>query len=143
LRAKQRATQDRPRNPVTIYTDELKSYEGIADENTRHESVNHSAQEWVRDNGQSARVTIRAKGGGPTARRSTIEDGSGTFSDVSDISELFGTYAAAEAHSGAGESSAACVVTKRAVSLALSGKGTGFYLGVSSAKFEIEEVGGR
>jgi hypothetical protein len=95
------------------------------------------------DNGQSARVTIRAKSGGPTAGMSTIEDGSGTFSDVSDISDLFGTYATAEAHAGAGESSAARVLSKGSVSLALSGKGTGFDLGVSFGKFEIEEVGGR
>jgi transposase-like protein len=31
-----------------IYTDELPSYNGIADADTRHESVNHSAEEWVR-----------------------------------------------------------------------------------------------
>ena len=30
-----------------IYTDELKSYLGIADENTRHETVNHSTKQWV------------------------------------------------------------------------------------------------
>ena len=30
-----------------IYTDELKSYIGIADHNTRHETVNHSIDEWV------------------------------------------------------------------------------------------------
>ena len=30
-----------------IYTDELASYLGIANENTRHETVNHSAEEWV------------------------------------------------------------------------------------------------
>jgi transposase-like protein len=31
-----------------IYTDELPSYIGIADADTRHETVNHSAEEWVR-----------------------------------------------------------------------------------------------
>ena len=31
-----------------IYTDALRSYIGIADDDTRHESVNHSAYEWVR-----------------------------------------------------------------------------------------------
>ena len=31
-----------------IYTDEWRAYRGIADENTRHETVNHSAEEWVR-----------------------------------------------------------------------------------------------
>ena len=30
-----------------IYTDELKSYLGIANQDTRHETVNHSAEEWV------------------------------------------------------------------------------------------------
>ena len=31
-----------------IYTDEWEAYKGIADENTRHETVNHRAEEWVR-----------------------------------------------------------------------------------------------
>ena len=31
-----------------IYTDEHSGYNGIGDENTIHESVNHSAEEWVR-----------------------------------------------------------------------------------------------
>jgi transposase-like protein len=31
-----------------IYTDDNSSYEGIADDNTRHKSVNHSKEEWVR-----------------------------------------------------------------------------------------------
>jgi transposase-like protein len=30
-----------------FYTDELKSYLGIADHNTRHETVNHAREEWV------------------------------------------------------------------------------------------------
>ena len=30
-----------------IYTDELRSYLGIADHDTRHETVNHSIEEWV------------------------------------------------------------------------------------------------
>lgn len=31
-----------------LYTDNHSAYDGIADENTRHEAVNHSADEWVR-----------------------------------------------------------------------------------------------
>jgi transposase-like protein/IS1 family transposase len=31
-----------------IYTDDFPTYKGIEDEDTRHESVNHSADEWVR-----------------------------------------------------------------------------------------------
>lgn len=32
-----------------IFTDEHGGYQGIGDENTRHETVNHGADEWVRD----------------------------------------------------------------------------------------------
>ena len=31
-----------------IYTDDWPAYRGIADHDTRHETVNHSAEEWVR-----------------------------------------------------------------------------------------------
>ena len=93
------------------------------------------------DNGQSARVSLRAKGGGPTAGKSKIVKGSGTFSEVADISELFGSYASAEAHAGAGGSSAAQVVTKGTVSLAFSGTGKGIDLGVTFGQFVIQKHG--
>ncbi|MBI4321312.1 MAG: IS1595 family transposase, partial [Chloroflexi bacterium] len=35
-------------NAEAIYTDEHPSYRGIGDANTRHETVNHSAEEWAR-----------------------------------------------------------------------------------------------
>ena len=91
------------------------------------------------DNGQSARVSLRAKGGGLTAGKSKITDGHGTFSEVGDISELFGSYASANVHAGAGESSAAQVVTKGTVSLAFSGTGKGIDLGVAFGEFVIEK----
>lgn len=91
------------------------------------------------DNGQSARVSLRATGGGLTAGKSEINNGSGTFSEVADISELFGSYASAEAHAGAGGSSAAQVVTKGTVSLAFSGTGKGIDLGVTFGRFTIQK----
>jgi hypothetical protein len=90
------------------------------------------------DNGQSARVSLRAKGGGLTAGKSKITDGRGTFSEVGDISELFGSYASLDVHAGAVESSAAQVVTKGTVSLAFAGTGKGVDLGVTFGKFVIE-----
>ena len=93
------------------------------------------------DNGQSARVSLRATGGGITAGKSKIVDGNGTFSEVADISELFGRYASADVHAGMGESSAAQVVTKGTVSLALSGTGKGIDLGVTFGEFVIAEQG--
>jgi len=89
------------------------------------------------DNGQSARVNLEAKGAGLTAGKSKIIDGNGTFSDVGNISELFGSYASAEAHAGAVGSSSAQVVTKGTVSLAFSGTGHGVDLGVTFGDFTI------
>jgi hypothetical protein len=88
-------------------------------------------------NGQSARVVIQTRGGGITFGRSKIVDGVGDFSPVASIDEVFGDYANAEAHAGAGESSDAQVVTKGTVSLALSGKGHGIDLGISFGRFTI------
>lgn len=88
-------------------------------------------------NGQSANVKLEARGGGLTAGKSTIENGQGEFSAVKDISEVFGSYAAAEAHAGAVKSSGARAMTKGEVSLGLSGTGRGWDLGVSFGKFKI------
>jgi hypothetical protein len=82
-------------------------------------------------------VKLRAKGGGLTVGKSTIDDGHGDFSGVSNITELLGTYASAEAHAGAVESAKAQVVTKGEVSLALSGTGTGWDIGVAVGNFII------
>jgi hypothetical protein len=89
------------------------------------------------DNGQTATAKISAKGGGLTAGRSEVREGNGKFSEVSDIRELFGTYASATAAAGAVKSSEAQALTKGEVSLALAGKGTGVELGVSFGKFTI------
>ena len=91
------------------------------------------------DNGESARVSLRAKGGGLTAGKSKIVDGSGTFSEISDINELFGKYAAVEVHAGVVGSSAAQVVTKGTVSLAFSGTGKGVDLGLTFGEFDIQK----
>lgn len=91
------------------------------------------------DNGQSARVSLRAKGGGLTAGKSKTVNGNGTFSEVGDISELFGSYASADVHAGMVESSAAQVVTKGTVSLAFSGTGKGVDLGVTVGEFVIRK----
>jgi hypothetical protein len=88
-------------------------------------------------NGQLMPVHLAAKGGGLTVGKSTIDRGRGEFSGVSDIKELIGTYASAEAHAGAVKSAQAQVVTKGEVSLALSGTGRGWDLGVAVGNFTI------
>ena len=92
------------------------------------------------NNGQTMRVTLRAKGGGVTFGKSAIENGVGEFSGVHGIGEIPGTYVAAEAHAGAAKSSKAQVMTKGEVSLALSGTGRGWDLGVAFGKFVIERA---
>ena len=89
------------------------------------------------DNGQSARVSIGTKGGGLTFGRSKVANGRGSFSDVGNISELFGAYAKAEVHAGMGESTNAQVLTKGTVSLALAGTGKGVDLGFDFGKLTI------
>ncbi|KZC17973.1 hypothetical protein RHOFW510R12_16565 [Rhodanobacter sp. FW510-R12] len=89
-------------------------------------------------NGQSLNVKLRAKGGGLTFGKTRITDGVGKFSGVSDVRDVLGHYANAEAHAGAEKSAAAQVLTKGSVSLALSGKGEGWNLGVAFGAFIIE-----
>jgi hypothetical protein len=93
------------------------------------------------DNGQRTHVRIETRGGGVTFGRSSIVGGSGDFSPVGDIHEIFGNYANVEAHAGMGVSSGAQVVTKGSVSLALSGTGTGVDLGVAFGRFTIAPGG--
>ncbi len=88
-------------------------------------------------NGESMAVKLQARGGGLTVGKSTIEDGHGEFSGVQSINDLIGTYVSAEAHAGAVKSAKAQVVTKGEVSLALSGTGSGWDLGVAVGNFII------
>jgi hypothetical protein len=87
-------------------------------------------------NGQHMTVHLRSKGGGLTFGKSSIE-GIGKFSGIFHIDEILGTYVVGEAHAGAAASSRATVMTKGNVSLALSGTGKGWNLGVDFGKFTI------
>ncbi|MGB8635206.1 MAG: hypothetical protein WCD66_04895 [Rhodanobacteraceae bacterium] len=87
--------------------------------------------------GQRMDVKLSAKGGGLTFGKTEIDEGVGKFSGIYDIREVLGTYAAAEAHAGATKSAKAQAMTKGNVSLALSGKGRGWDLGVAFGNFVI------
>ena len=90
------------------------------------------------ENGQSMNVKLRAKGGGLTFGKTSVKNGIGAFTGVNDISDILGHYGTAEAHAGADKSATAQVVTKGNVSLALTGKGKGWNLGVAFGAFIIE-----
>ena len=87
-------------------------------------------------NGKSLHVLLEAKGGGLTVGKS-VESGRGEFSGVDALSELPGSYIAAEVQAGALKSAQAQVMTKGEVSLALSGKGRGWDLGISFGELKI------
>lgn len=88
-------------------------------------------------NGQSMRVRLEARGGGPSVGKSTIKNGTGEFSGVDNINELLGGYVSAEAVAGAVKAAKGQVVTKGEISLALSGTGEGWEIGVAFGKFTI------
>jgi hypothetical protein len=88
-------------------------------------------------NGQTMSVRIEAKGGGLTVGKYRIRDGIGQFANVGDIREVLGSYATAEAHAAAEKSASAQAMTNGEVSLALSGKGRGWSLGVAFSRFTI------
>ena len=93
------------------------------------------------NNGSSVKVSLESKGLGLTAGKSSIDAGKGSFAGVKNIHDVFGQYAAADASAGAVKSSDAQVLTKGEVSLALSGTGRGWDLGVSIADFAIKPYG--
>jgi len=88
-------------------------------------------------NGQALRVRLSARGGGLTAGKSE-EAGEGEFSPVGSLDALLGGYASIQAHAGAVNSVQAQVMTKGEVSLALTGKGHGWSLGVDFGELKIE-----
>jgi hypothetical protein len=87
-------------------------------------------------NGQHMTVHLRSRGGGLTFGKQQIE-GVGKFSGIFHIDEILGTYATGGAHAGAAASANGTVMTKGNVSLALSGTGKGWNLGVDFGKFTI------
>ena len=93
------------------------------------------------DNGQKANVKLKLTGGGLTAGKTAVRNATGRFTEVSDISELYGGWAAAGATAAAGKSAAAGVVTKGDISLTLVGTGTGVQLGFGGAKLTIKPAG--
>ena len=89
------------------------------------------------DNGQKAAVRLSVKGGGLTAGKTEIRDGTGYFSEVASINELFGRYDAASAGAAAGKAASATALIKDNIHLTLAGTGRGVELGVSLGRFTI------
>lgn len=87
-------------------------------------------------NGQRAQVTLTSQSIGFTIGKSEIS-GTGVFSDVRDLKEIYGHYVALEGHAGVTKSVDAQVLTSGEISLALSGKGRGVDIGVTLGALSI------
>ena len=92
-------------------------------------------------NGQHADVKLNVTGGGLSFGKMEILNGRGTFTEVLNIDEIFGGYIAAEAHAGAVKSAQASVYTKGEISLAMTGSGRGFNIGIDFGALEISKSG--
>ena len=92
------------------------------------------------DNGQSSAVSISMVGGGLTAGKFRIDNGTGEISHVRGIHDVFGDYAQAGASAGVVKSGTAQVLTKGNVSLALAASGEGVNIGISFGKFTIQKA---
>lgn len=90
----------------------------------------------VCSNGQRAQVKLTSRSIGFTIGQSDLE-GVGYFSELKDISEIYGTFIALEGHIGAVKSGHGQVMTRGIVSLAISGSGRGFDIGVTLGGLNI------
>ena len=90
--------------------------------------------------GSSMKVRISSKGGGLTAGKTTIDDGHGDFTGVKSIKDVLGAYATGSAHAAAVKAGDATIVTKGEISLAITGTGRGWDVGVDLGEFKITEV---
>jgi len=91
-------------------------------------------------NGQKADVKISIHGGGITFGKTEIVDGKAKISGGHTMEDIYGSYAQASAHAGAGKAADASVLTKGEVSIALSGTGTGVDVGVDFSGFKISKA---
>ena len=87
-------------------------------------------------NGQKAKVGLSSNSIGFTLGKSEIE-GTGVFSDVRNLNEIYGHYMALEGHAGLTGSVDGQVLTSGEISLVLSGKGRGVDLGVTLGALSV------
>lgn len=88
------------------------------------------------NNGQRAQVALASKSIGFTLGKSEI-DGTGVFSSVRNLNEIYGNYVALEGHAGVTKSVDGQVLTRGEISLALSGNGRGVDIGVTLGALTI------
>ncbi|MGY6276848.1 hypothetical protein [Methylomonas sp. MgM2] len=92
----------------------------------RYDGVGHISC----SNGQRAQVGLSSNSIGFTIGKSEIE-GTGVFSEVRNLNEIYGHYVSLGGHAGVTKSVDGQVLTSGEISLVLSGQGRGVDLGVT------------
>ncbi len=92
------------------------------------------------NNGQKADVKIRTHGGGVQFGKNNIANGSGKFSPVRKLEELYGKYASVGGHGGAVKSRIGQSLSKDDISLDIKGTGTGVNFGFDFGSFRISPM---
>ena len=87
-------------------------------------------------NGEHQQVSLSSRSIGFSIGKSEIE-GTGVFTGVKSLREIYGTFVALEGHAGATTSVDGQVLTRGEISLALSGKGRGIDIGVTIGELTI------
>jgi hypothetical protein len=87
-------------------------------------------------NGEHATVSLASKSIGFTIGKSEI-DGTGTFSAVKNLNEIYGSFVSLEGDAGATGSVDGQVLTRGEISLALGGQGRGVDIGVTIGALTI------
>ncbi|MDL1871522.1 hypothetical protein FBR05_04890 [Deltaproteobacteria bacterium PRO3] len=91
-------------------------------------------------NGQKADVKIRTHGGGVQFGKNNIANGSGKFSPVKKLEELYGKYASVGGHGGAVKSRIGQSLSKDDISLNIKGTGTGVNFGFDFGSLRISPM---
>lgn len=94
------------------------------------------------NNGQRAQVILESKSLGFSIGASEIE-GTGQFTALKNIDEIYGTFVSLEGHAGVTKSAAGQVLTRGVISLALSGEGRGIDIGVTLGGLKISRAGSK
>lgn len=98
----------------------------------------HGAGKVTCNNGQTADVKLKIHGVGAAFGENKVKNGKGTFSDVYDIGDIYGSYANTAAGAGIVGTAGTQVMMKGKASLALANVGKGFDIDFSFGDFEVK-----
>lgn len=92
------------------------------------------------NNGQTAKVDLRYHGVGVEFGKEKTVNGTGTFSDLKSLDQIYGSYATSSGSAAVAGAATGQVLTKDGISLSMGGTGKGVDLGFNFGDFSIKPV---